>query len=395
MKVVQINATCGIGSTGKICVDISRALTDRGVENYILFSTQTSGYELGIACSSKKYIQFQAGKSRMLGNYGFNSRAATKRMIAELERIQPDIVHLHNIHGHDCDLEMLFRYFKKKKQRLIWTFHDCWAFTAYCPHFTMIGCDRWKQGCSKCPQLHEYSFLFDNSASIYQKKKELFSNLDLTIVTPSKWLAKLVKESFLWNYPVIVINNGIDLGLFKPTESSFREKHNISPNQKIILGVSFDWGIRKGLDIFIELAKVLDPLQYQIVMVGTNDSIDKKLPSEIVSIHRTYNQEELAGIYTTSDLLVNPTREDNYPTVNIESIACGTPVLTFNTGGSPEILDDKTGKVLDSEDMNLLKEAIQYMCADSNYARSDCVSKAKQFDKNEKYQDYIRLYMQI
>lgn len=394
MKIVQINSTCGIGSTGKICVDISEMLTNSGIENYILYTGKTNGYEFGIGCASKKYIHLQSLKSHLFGNYGFNSNKSTKKIINELERINPDIVHLHNIHSHDCNLEILFKYFKFKKVKLIWTFHDCWAFTGYCTHFTMAKCDKWMFGCEKCPQYKEYSFFIDKSKSIYHKKKKLFSNLDMTIVTPSKWLANLLKESFLKYYDVKVINNGIDLNIFKPTNSNFRKQYNISKKKNILLGVSFDWGIRKGLDIFIELANILDYNKYQIVLVGTNDSIDRQLPSNIISIHRTQNQNELAKIYTVADWFINPTREENYPTVNMEAIACGTPVITFNTGGSAEMLGN-CGMVVKCNEIDRLVKIIKEYDARNGFSCVSCQKKATEYDKECKYEKYINLYRSV
>ena len=172
MTVVQINATCGVGSTGKICVGISEILTQNGIENYILYSSKGNGYPLGIRCSDDKYIKLQALKSRIFGNYGFNSSLATRKMIKELDRISPDIVHIHNIHGHDCNIKILLEYFKNKKTKLVWTFHDCWAFTGYCPHYAMVGCDKWKTECKNCPQRKEYSWFFDKSKVNFNKKKE-------------------------------------------------------------------------------------------------------------------------------------------------------------------------------------------------------------------------------
>ena len=391
MKIVQINSTCGIGSTGKICVDISEMLTNSEIENYILYTGKTNGYRLGIGCASENYIHLQAIKSHLFGNYGFNSKKSTKKIIDKLEDINPDIVHLHNIHSHDCNLEILFKYFKLKKIKLIWTFHDCWAFTGYCPHFTMVKCDKWISGCEKCPQYKEYSFFVDRSKKMYQKKKKLFSGLDMTIVTPSQWLANLVKKSFLKNYDVTVINNGIDLNIFKPTENDFRNRYNIPKYKKILLGVSFDWGIRKGLDVFIELSKSLDYNKYQIVLVGINDNIDQQLPNEIISIHRTNNQKELAEIYTASDLFVNPTREDNYPTVNMEAIACGTPVLTFNTGGSEEMIGD-CGGVINCDNIEVLIKNIIEICDAQDKFYKNCITKSVEFDKNLKYLEYMEIY---
>ena len=315
MKVVQINATCGSSSTGNVCVAISKMLVSNGVENYVFYSQGDDSYPLGKRFASRKYIKMQALKSRVFGNYGFNSKSLTQKIIDNIEKIKPDLIHLHNLHSHNCNLEMLFKYFKRAKIKLFWTFHDCWAFTGYCPHFDMIGCDKWRTGCYDCIQRKEYSWFFDKSKKLYEKKRELFSGLDLTIITPSKWLAGLVKESFLKDYEVKVINNGIDLDVFKPTESDFREKYNLQ-DKKIVLGVAFGWGPKKGLDCFVELSKSL-PENYQIVLVGTDKKVDKHLPKNIISIHRTKNQRELAKIYTAADVFVNPTREDTYPTPTV------------------------------------------------------------------------------
>lgn len=392
MKVVQINTTSGIGSTGKICVGISQLMTAADIENYILCSRST-GDALSIPCSDRWYIKLQALKSRILGNYGFNSQKATRKMIAELERIQPDVVHLHNIHGHDCNLEMLFRYFREKKQKLIWTFHDCWAFTGYCTHFTISNCQKWQTQCSACVQKRTYSWLFDKSKELYAKKKDLFSGLNLTIVTPSQWLAGLANLSFLKEHPVLVIRNGIDLSVFQPVAGKFAEKYRLE-NKKVILGVSFGWGIPKGLDVFQELAKRL-PEAYQIVLVGTDDNVDKLLPANIISIHRTQNQRELAEIYSAADVFVNPTREENYPTVNMEALACGTPVLTFQTGGSPEMLDDTCGSVVACDDIDALEKEILRICETKPYSQEACINRAKAFDQNERFQEYVKLYQEL
>ena len=389
MRIVQINTTCGIGSTGKICVGISELLTARGIENYILYTGRSSGYDLGIRCATDGYIRSQALRSRLLGNYGFNSVKATRKMIAQLERIKPDLVQIHNIHSHDCHLEMLFTYFKEKKIKLIWTFHDCWAFTGYCPHFTMAGCDKWQTRCEACVQKGEYSWLFDKSQSLFDRKKRLFEGLDLTIVTPSAWLAGLVKQSFLKAYPVEVIHNGIDLEIFQPTDSDFRQKYGLE-NKKLILGVSFDWGVKKGLDVFIELSRIL-PDDYKIVLIGTDDDVDRLLPDSIFSVHRTQDQRELAEIYSAVDVFANPTREENYPTVNMEALACGTPVITFNTGGSPEIIDETCGAVVDCN-ADAMAKAIRRVCEDKPFSRQSCTEKSSGFDKAKRFEEYINLY---
>lgn len=394
MKVVQINAVCGFGSTGKICVGISRILSSQGIENYILYCTGSTDYPNGVKCA-EPLPKLQALRSRVLGNYGFNSRRTTRILIRELERIGPDVVHLHNLHGHNCDLELLMDYFREKKTKLVWTFHDCWAFTAYCPHFVMAGCEKWRTGCHHCSQRRTFSWFFDRSRWLYEKKKRAFSGLDMTIATPSEWLAGLVKESFLKEYPVVVVNNGIDLDVFKPTPSDFRQKYGISQDQFLLLGVAIQWVPRKGADVFMRLARRLDPERFKIVLVGTDDAIDKQLPENIISIHRTANQTELAEIYTAADLFVNPTREDTFPTVNMESIACGTPVLTFHTGGSPEIIDGKTGAAVDCDDEEALYRSIIRIEADRPFAREDCRAHALFYDENRKFREYAQLYRSI
>ena len=390
MIIAQINATCGAGSTGKICISVSELLSENGVENYIFYSSGSSDYPLGIKYANEIAIKMQTLVSRISGNYGFEARSITERLIKELERISPNIIHIHNIHSHSCNLEILFNYIRKNNIKTYWTFHDCWAFTAYCPYFDIFECDKWKTGCKKCPQIKQYSWFFDRSEYLYNKKKSVIKGTDLTIITPSQWLAGLVKESFFKDYPVKVINNGIDLNVFKPTDSDFRKKHNCE-NKYILLGIAFGWGKRKGLDVFCELAKRLDNKRYQIVLVGTNDDVDKLLPKNIISIHRTQNQQELAEIYTAADLFVNPTREENYPTVNMEAIACGTPVVTFNTGGSPEMLDSTCGTVVKKNDIDGIYNEIKRVCETQPYSKDDCLKRAESFDKNLRFTEYLNL----
>lgn len=391
MKIVQINATCGAGSTGKICVAVSKLLTASGVENYILYTAGSSDYPFGKKYMTAPEVKMQALKSRIFGNYGFQSKAATKRLIAELDVISPDIVHLHNLHSHNVHLGDLFTYFKEKGIKIFWTFHDCWAFTGYCPHYDMIGCDNWKSGgCRRCPQKSHYSWFFDRSHSLYEKKKKLFGSLNLTVITPSQWLADQVKQSFLKDAPVKVINNGIDLSVFYPHESNFLKRYNLE-NKFVVLGVAFSWGERKGLDVFIKLSQALDD-RFRIVLVGTNETIDKSLPANIISIHRTQNQAELAEIYSAADVFVNPTREENFPTTHLESLACGTPVVAFNTGGCAEMLNEKCGVIVEKNDIEALKEKIIFVCREKPFIKNDCITRAKDFDQDIKFEEYIRLY---
>ena len=321
----------------------------------------------------------------------------TKRLMKRIDEIKPEIIHLHNLHDTYVHLPLLFNYIKKHKVPIVWTLHDSWAFTGHCPYFTMAKCDKWKIGCHDCPNYRDYpSSFFDNSKRMWKLKKKWFTGVEnMTIVTPSQWLADLVKQSFLGEYPVRVIHNGIDLAVFKPTPSDFREKYQIRKEKKILLGIAFDWGIRKGLDVFVELSKRLAPERYQIVLVGTDEQVDRQLPTNIISVHRTQNQTELAEIYTAADVFVNPTREEVLGLVNIEANACGTPVITFNTGGSPECINEKSGMVIPYGDIDAMKESIEYICDNSSFSEKDCIARAASFDQKKKYREYLDLYETI
>lgn len=330
--------------------------------------------------------------AKATGRHGCFSHFATYKLIKKIKGAKPDIIHLHNIHGWYLNWPMLFGYLKQAGIPVVWTLHDCWAFTGHCPYFTAVGCDKWKTGCHDCPQYKKYpgSFL-DDSKSQYALKKRYFVEVPrLTIVTPSQWLADLVKQSFLKNYETVVIHNGIDLEKFKPIASSFREQYQME-NKIIVLGVAFDWGARKGIEDFKRLAQDL-PDEYAIVLVGVSKNIAESLPSRIVTIPCTQSQEELAQIYSAANLFVNPTREDNFPTVNLEALACGTPVLTYETGGSPECLTDSCGQAVSYMDYNKLKQEIIRLGKDKKKLEQACIKRATIFGSGVSYEKYLKLY---
>lgn len=386
MKILQINSVCGIRSTGRICADLAEVAEKSGHESKIAYGRgfvpekyQKYAYRIGNRAS----VAFDALATRIFGNSGFNSHWATKRFIKWVREYNPDIIHLHNIHGYYINVELLFEFLKEFNRPVIWTLHDCWACTGNCPHFTIVKCDKWLSACDKCPQKGRYpsSILFDNSKKNHEKKKALFTGIEnMTLVTPSNWLADIVKQSFLKQYPVRVINNGIDLNAFKPTESDFRAKYGLQ-NKKIVLGVASVWGNRKGLEDFVKLSETLDG-DYKIVLVGVNEKQKRELPSNILAITGTDSTKELAEIYTAADVFVNPTYEDNYPTVNLEAQACGTPVITYNTGGSVESVPSEN--VIEQGDINSLAEKI--------YNFDSLKIESADFDKEYNYQKYVNLY---
>lgn len=404
MVIAEIN-TLAVGSTGKIMFDLAETARSH---RHIVYTYSARTFRRGIKNtypqrSFHTYYGSEFGNlvHKILGGIsglnGYFSVASTRKLIKQLKKQKIDVIHLHNLHEFCLNLPMLFRYIKENNIPVVWTLHDCWAFTGHCPYFTMVHCEKWKTGCGGCPQrtIYPKSYL-DTTHFMWSKKKEWFTGVEnMTIVTPSEWLSKLVKDSFLSEYHVRVINNGIDLEIFKPTISNFRNQYGIDTergNHYMILGVAFGWGRRKGLDVFIDLAGRLDQEKYRIVLIGTDNTVDQLLPKNIISIHKTNNQKELAEIYSAADILVNPTREDNYPTVNMEAIACGTPVLTFRTGGSPEMVDDLTGAVVECDDVDSLQNAIERICTYELFSNENCMEKAKCFDKQKKFQEYVALY---
>ena len=396
MRVVQINGGV-FGSTGKIMFGISDVLKENGDES-MCFSpvTTTNLYREPeneyVKIGSFRSRQINVLLSRITGYEGCFAYFATKRMLNSISDFKPDVIHLHNIHSGFVNLPMLFKFLKSKKIKTVWTLHDCWSFTGHCPHFISVGCEKWKSGCYNCPIYKDYpQSFFDNSKKMYGLKKKWFNDIEnCTLVTPSKWLAGLVNQSFLRRYRVCTVNNGIDLSVFKPTKSDFRQKHNIE-DKKMILGVSFVWNEKKGSDIFKRLASEL-PDDYVIVLVGTDENVEKDLPENIITVRRTQNQSELAGIYSAADVFVNPTREDTFPTVNIESLACGTPVVTFNTGGSAEIIDPGSGISVDTGDYDGLKAAIVELIGKKAEFTNGCVKRSKAFLNKEKLKEYRALY---
>lgn len=395
MRVLQITAFSGWGCTGRIALGIHNTLSEQGHESAIAWGrTNTAPANVKTFRIGNKLDQQVHGLyTRITDKCGFGSKGVTKKFLKQIDEYNPDLIQLHILHGYYINLEVLFNYLKEKKTPVVWTFHDCWAFTGHCPYFDLIGCEKWKTGCYECPQKwhHPTSWLMDNSKWNWKKKKELFTALDnLTIVTPSKWLAGLVKESFLKDCRVEVINNGININNFTPTAGTFRKDYHLE-DKKIVLGVSSTWCKSKGIDDFIELSKIL-PDDYKIVLVGLNKEQLAKLPKQILGIERTDSVRQLAEIYTAADVFVNPTYEDNYPTTNLEALACKTPVITYKTGGSVEIVEKtRYGAVVKQGDIKDLKKQIAKICKNKNNIQD----LYNQLSETVKFSEYCKLYKKI
>ncbi len=361
MKYLIINTVCGIRSTGRICADIADSLVSRGETVRVAYGRE------GIPARCKDYavrigsdldVKRHALSGRLFDGAGFGSRSATARFVEWVKSYDPDVIHLHNLHGYYINVEILFDYLKKCGKKLVWTLHDCWSFTGHCPYFEYVGCDRWLDGCGDCPQSMEYpSSLVDRSSRNFRRKLSAFTDVpNLTLVTPSSWLAELVGRSFLRDYPVEVINNGIDLGVFRPTESDIKARYGIA-DRRLVLGVASEWSHRKGLDHMVALLQRLGG-DYAVAVIGVSEKQRRSLPQSVLAFERTSDAAELAAWYTAADVFANPTLEDNYPTTNLEAIACGTPVVTFDSGGSGESAAIH-GEVVPKGDVDAMCDAIR------------------------------------
>ena len=394
--LLQINVTANSGSHGKIAEEIGQLALNKGWRSVIAYGRwcQPSNSEL-LRVGNDIDVKEHAIESRLLDNHGLASRCATKSFVQRIKEIKPDIIHLHNIHGYFLNYRILFDYLGKVDIPVVWTLHDCWSMTGHCVHFESVGCDKWLTGCHDCKYYGTYpSSLFrDNSKQNYYLKKYYFTlPRNLTIVPVCHWLDNIVKESFLSKYPTRVIHNGIDLSVFS-TQS-------VSPTQNekfTILGVASNWKYDKGK---AEFSKLSENESYRVIMVGVSDDIKKELPPTIQCVRRTSNVEELIKLYSMADVLVNPTQNDTYPTVNLEAIACGTPVITYKTGGSPEAVNEETGIVVERGDYEGLVKAIESIRnktdEDRKIQRIKCRERAEQFfDKNVCYEQYLKLYQEI
>lgn len=361
MKVLMINVVCGIRSTGRICTDLATALEAQGHEVKIAYGREEvpeKFQKYAVRIGTDLDVKIHGMKARLLDGCGFGSRSVTEKFIKWVKEWDPDVIHLHNIHGYYINIEVLFNYLRICGKKIIWTLHDCWAFTGHSAYCDAVNCERWITGCHDCPNMKEYPASFiDRSKENWTKKKVLMNGIpNLTIVTPSEWLVGLVRKSFLDQYPVKVIHNGIDTSQFYPIENDTRDYFGIR-NKFMLLGVSTTWDAMKGFFDYLKLADLLGD-EYQVVLVGLKKEQKEKLPRNVIGIERTNSVKELAQLYSAADLFLNLSYCENYPTVNLEAISCGTPVLTYKTGGSPESAG-KDAIVVECGKLDAVVEAIK------------------------------------
>lgn len=340
MRYLFINSVYGFGSTGKIIADKCVQLKNEGHVCAVAYGRKCvdNGAAQMIRIGTKADYLFHAVMTRLFDLNGCCSKIATRLLLLQIERFNPDVIWLHNLHGYYLNTEILFKWLKEHSDiKVLWTLHDCWAFTGHCAHFSAAKCDRWLTGCGNCPQLRTYpkTYGIDFTRQRYAYKQKCFSGVEnLTVIVPSEWLARLARKSFLKEYPIKVCCNHVNEDLFKPTQSSFRQRYGLE-KKKVILGVAGVWDESKGLLDFCKLREKLDD-RFAIVLVGLTPKQKRKIPSEIIAVPCVKSSRELAGIYSSADVFVNPTHQDTYPTVNLEARACGIPVVTYDVGGSPE-----------------------------------------------------------
>jgi glycosyltransferase involved in cell wall biosynthesis len=402
--LLQINSVINTGSTGRIAEEIGQKAIAAGWQSHIAYGRETNRTSQShkIRIESDWDIRLHGVQTRLLDNHslGLSSRSATKKLISRFEEINPDIIHLHNLHGYYLNIEVLFNYLATKDIPIVWTLHDCWSFTGHCAHFEAVGCNKWKAHCYKCPLTRSYpaSLLIDRSKNNFTDKKRLFNSVNnLTIVPVSNWLHNHLNDSFLSEHTIKTIYNGIDLNIFTPDEirADIKQKYNLN-NKFVLLGVSSIWNKGKGLDDFIELSTMIDT-DTIIILVGLQKNQIESLPDNIVGIEKTENQKELAELYSISDLFVNPTYGDTFPTTNLESLACGTPVVTYKTGGSPEAITNETGFIVAQGDLKGVLKAIEEVRQKGeNHYTPLCRQRAEEyFNKDDRYQEYLELYEEI
>ncbi|MGE4286503.1 MAG: glycosyltransferase [Phycisphaerae bacterium] len=398
-KLFQINSVLNSGSTGRIAEGIGEIAIQNAWESYIAYGRHANESKShAIKIGNKFDVYSHVLQTRLLDRHGLASKRATVKLIDRIREIGPDIIHLQNIHGYYLNLPVLFGFLKEFDRPVVWTLHDCWAFTGHCAYFDYIGCDLWRSGCNNCPQKSKYprSWLFDGSLRNYEIKKSLFTFMpNMTLVCPSKWLAGLIEESFLCDYEVRVIHNGIGLNKFKPYSSYIREKYNLV-HDFLIVGVANIWDTRKGLQFLVELSNQLKDDE-KMILVGLSKKQIGSLPENIIGVEQTESVQDLAEIYSSADVYLNPTLEDNFPTTNLESLACGTPVITFDTGGSPECIDENTGIVVPKGSTAGLIDAISKVRANGKqFYSNNCTQRARyMFNQNDRFAEYMKLYNDV
>ena len=400
MKLLQINSTSNIGSTGKIAEGIGQKIIKNGGQSYFAYGRSAEiGRSHLIKIGNKWDKVSHLIYTRLFDTHGFHSLRATYKLINEIEIVQPDIIHLHNLHGYYLNIEILFTYLRKWSKPVVWTLHDCWAFTGHCCYYERVKCYKWKTECNHCPLLFLYpqSYFFDNSKNNFRKKKELF-NLpkELYLIPVSKWLEEQVRQSFFKSRYIQTIYNGLDLTVFKSVDFAWLKKKYALPDKKIILGVANIWSDGKGLNSFLELSKLIKPDQI-ILLIGLNNKQIKSLPSNIIGFKRTNSMAELVAFYCLADVFVSPSIAETFGMVTVEAMACGTPSIVYDSSAMSELIKEEVGFIVKPNDYIALFNIINLILSKgkSHYSKS-CRARAELFfNKDVQFEQYFSLYEKL
>lgn len=370
MVILQINSHYNQGGAARIAACIHGQLLKEGQKSYVAYGRGKKIQEAEAAaqnlyCFDRPWeVYFSALVSRVIGINGWSNRAATRRLIAYMEKIRPDIVHLHALHGYYLNFPMLFGYLNEKQIPCVWTFHDCHAFTGNCGYY--FDCEKWKTGCGSCPHIHNYpaSHFFDFTHYMWKRKQKMFTEGDRkVIVTPSRWLTKEAEKSFFGRYPCVTISNGIDVKntFFPRDKAACRKKYGYEEKERLVLGIAVGYGDpRKGAKYIIQLARDLEG-EAKVILIGWEKKNDTLLEGtkNIIPLPATDDLEMLAEYYSMADVFVLPSLAENYATVTLESMACGTPVVGFAVGGIPEQLAEGRGIAVRAGDQRAFTRAVK------------------------------------
>lgn len=394
MKVLQINSVYPIKSTGRIVKEIETVQVKNGIKPFVATSECTVNNPNVHIMGSKLYIKANILMTRLFGKHGFYNRLSTKKLLTWMDEIKPDIIHLHNIHGHYINVRLLFEYIRKHSIPVVWTLHDCWAFTGHCSHFDYVGCSKWKTGCGNCPMQKSYpiSWFFDRSKGNYKAKKALFTGVEkMHIVTPSNWLKELCEKSFFGKYSVKTIHNGIDTDVLAPTKSNIRKELKIE-DKFVILGIINKYSGYKGGEYFLKLSEKLS--DDEVIVLLSLEEKAENIPKNIIPLERVADDRRLAEIYSMADVFVNPTLQDTFSMVNLEALSCGTPVVTFKTGGATEALTKDCGLVVDRGDFEGLCHAIEKV-KQGKLNGDACRARALEFKTEDCFEKYLDVYRSV
>ncbi|MBQ0099341.1 MAG: glycosyltransferase [Firmicutes bacterium] len=395
MRVLQINAVCGNGSTGLIVKDIASQVEKNGDEAFVAFQNGQASKNFYVF-NNKFDEKLHALYTRIFGKQGYASKRETKKFLKWVSEIKPDIVHLHNLHGNYINLPMLLNYLSKNDIATVVTLHDCWFFTGKCTHYVEYKCDRWQESCGKCPQKHANinSIFFDKSSKVLFDREKLFVSIPrLKIVGCSKWIAEECKKSKLKNCDITYIHNGVDTSIFKPTNNEFRKKNNLE-DKFVVLGFANKWGQERNREAVLYIISTLKEDE-RIVLVGCDNKMMDNFSKfdNVICVGFIKDRNELADIYSSCDVFLNLTHADTLPTVNMESICSGTPVITYDVCGSPELVDSGSGFVVPENDYIAIVEAKNFIKF-KNF-NIEIEKYHEKFSKTNNYLKYIDVYKEL